>query len=365
MIPATAKDITAEWLNQALHSSGFLEDTDIVSLQHAPIAGRRLHGSLTRLAVAYDCGDRDYPKTMIAKWPPSHDSGSAIGEGVNLLVVYAREIGFYKDIAPKSPMRTPGLIYGEVDSANQRCALLLEDCSHYGQFDKGPLSREQANLIVLKLADFHAHWWDSEDLWSFPSMPQLAEPIRMALIDRRRALWEACAADEGFRNALPVGGWEAGLKINQHLRSLVVPMRDRNATIVHGDFHKGNMLLDGDTPDDPLVVLDWQAYYVLPGPFDLGYFLGEGSVTTELRRQVEQDVVKLYYQRLLDRGVSGYSHDECWADYRRGLLTNVLMQIEVYAIIAATDPTASDLMRGRLERSFTSILDNDATSVLS
>jgi hypothetical protein len=96
---------------------------------------------------------------------------------------------------------------------------------------------------------------------------------------------------------------------------------------------------------------------------DLAYLLG-GSVATDLRRAVEKDILKLYYDRLLERGVSGYSFDECRNDYRKGLLFFTLIWVVAVASLDMSDPRGTELLRVAIPRYFTSILDNDATSVL-
>ena len=362
MIPAKSKDINRDWLNQVLHSSGFLGDASVISLQHEPWGvGEGFVSDMARLTVAYDREAPHLPKTMIAKLPTSYESARAIAMLYN---IYEREIRFYTEVAPQSPIRTPGLIYGEVDSENERYALLLEDCSRYTQVDqvKG-LDYDQTKLVALKLADFHARWWDAEDLFSFPWMAKPRGPEAMALIDTFRVCWDASAQIEDFRKMLPEGGWEAGLKIYEHYPWLIESIPDEHLTISHFDFRTDNMFFDWDTPDDPLIVFDWGAASVSRGVGDLAYLLG-GSVATDVRRTVEKDVVRLYYERLLERGVSGYSFDECWNDYRKGLLFFTFIGVLAVVSLDMSDPRGTELIRLAIPRYFTAIVDNEAISVL-
>ncbi len=58
-LPETTKDITVDWLNQALHENGFLGNANIVSLEHEPIGvGQGFLSDMARLTLAYD---RDAP----------------------------------------------------------------------------------------------------------------------------------------------------------------------------------------------------------------------------------------------------------------------------------------------------------------
>ena len=362
MIPARSKDITSDWLNDALHASRFLRNISIKSITHEPWGvGEGFVSDMARLTVSYDQEAPHLPKTMIAKLPTPYESARAVGMLFN---IYEREIRFYTEVAPKSPIRTPGLIYGDVDAANQSYILLMEDCSCYTQIDQiTGLDYDQTKLVALKLADFHARWWDAEELLSLSWMARPGGPETMALIDIFRGCWDASARIEDFVEALPEGGWEAGLKIYEHYPWLVESVPDKHLSITHFDFRVDNMFFDWDTSSDPLIVFDWGGASISRAVGDLAYLLG-GGVATDVRRALEKDVVKLYYERLLERGVSGYSFDECWTDYLKGLLGFTFIGVLAVASLDMSDPRGTELLRVAIPRYFASIIDNDATSVL-
>jgi len=87
-------------------------------------------------------------------------------------------------------------------------------------------------------------------------------------------------------------------------------------------------------------------------------------VATDLRRVVEKDLIRLYYERLVEKGVSGYSFDECRTDYLKGLLFFTFIGVLAIASLDMSDPRGTELLRVALPRYFTAILDNDAASVL-
>lgn len=362
MIPARSKEITAEWLNEVLHASGFLEDVNIESIKHEPWGvGEGFVSDMARLTVAYDPEVPHLPKTMIAKLPTPYESARAVALLFN---IYEREIRFYTDIAPRSPIRTPDLIYGDVDSENQRYVLIMEDCSGYTQVDQiTGLDSDQTKLVALKLADFQARWWDAEDLFSFSWIAKPRGPEAMVLIDTFKACWDISVQNEDFVKVLPEGSWEAGLKIYEHYPWLIESVEDKHLTIAHFDFRVDNMFFDWNNSSDPLIVFDWGGASISRGVSDLAYLLG-GSVATELRRAVEKDIVKLYYERLLERGVSGYSFDECWNDYLKGLLFFTFIGVLAVASLDMSDPRGMELLRVITPRYYTAIIDNDATSVL-
>jgi hypothetical protein len=73
--------------------------------------------------------------------------------------------------------------------------------------------------------------------------------------------------------------------------------------------------------------------------------------------------VKLYHERLLEKGVSGYSYDECWQDYMMGTLIYAYIPVLAYASLDRSDERAQKLAPLVAERHFTTIVDNDATSL--
>ncbi len=363
-LPETTKDITVDWLNQALHENGFLGDANIVSFQTEQIGvGQGFLSDMAKLTLAYDRDAPHLPGTIIAKLPPSSPSAR---EAVRMINMFEREIGFYNEVAPKSPLRTPGLIYSGIDSENQRYVLLMEDCSYCTQADPQleGLTYEQTKIITLKMADFHARWWDDENLLSFPWVIKPKEPDMMAnLIGIFRAYWDACVQIEDFRKALPEGGWEAGLKIYEQCPWLMENAAEDKLTILHFDLRADNVFFDWDTPEDPLIVFDWGLAYIGRGVFDISFTLGF-SLATELRRQIEKDIVRLYYDHLLDNGVSGYTFNECWADYLRGLLLKTITTLATFSTVDHSDPRAKKLVNTTVNRWFSAVVDNEATSLL-
>ncbi len=363
-LPETTKDITVDWLNQVLHENGFLGDTNILSVKQEPIGvGQGFLSDMVRLTLTYNQDIPRLPATIIAKLPPSYPSAREVVMRLNLFEI---EIWFYNEIVPQSPLRTPGLIYGGIDSENQRYVLLMEDCSRYSPADPQleGLTYEQTKIIALKIADFHARWWDDENLLSFPWLLNPKEPGLMTFASNRfRANWDACAQIEDFRKALPDGGWQAGLKIYEHFAWLMENMPGDKLTILHFDLSADNMFFDWDTPGGPLVVFDWATAAIGRGIIDLSLTLGF-SMAIELRRQVEKDIVKLYHQRLLDRGITGYTFDECWTDYMRGLLLRTSRPLNTFSIVDLSDPRAKKLANIATHRLFSAVVDNDAISLL-
>jgi hypothetical protein len=361
MIPARSIDITADWLNEVLHTSGFLRDAKIESITHEPMGiGEGFMSDMARIVLNYDRKASHLPKTMIAKLPTAYESALAVAKLFNL---YEREIRFYSEVATKSPIRTPKPIYWDMDSESERYCIFMEDCGCYQQVDQiEGLDYEQMKQVTLALADFHARWWDSEELNSFTWMPRPDGPEAYALSDTYRGCWDVSIQSDEFVSALPEGGREAGLKIYDNFIWLIENAPKNNLTISHFDFRVDNLFFDPENKENPVIVFDWQAALVNRGVIDLSYFLG-GSVDIDLRREIEKDIIKLYLERLSERGISGYSYDECWQDYLKGTLIYAYIPVLGFASLDLSDERAKRLGLVVVKRHFTTIVDNDSTSV--
>jgi len=362
LIPKTLTGITLHWLDRVLCENGVLNKNHVRSLTQLPLgAGSGNLSLLVKLVVTYERDDENLPKTMIAKIPTNFASARDIGNQLN---AYERETRFYIDIADKIPMRTPKLIYGAVDKLTDTYILILEDCSRFALIDqiKG-LDIKVSELIAVKLADFHAAWWDKRGLSSFTWLPRPRGPNMQSTVNILRTTIETCGKSHEFINLLPQGGWEACRKISERANLLVQSVTDDNLTIIHSDFRSDNLFLDNSTPADPLVVFDWQMVQISRGVFDLSYLFG-ASIDTELRRKIEKNIIKMYHERLQHNGVKGYSFDECWADYLKGWLIYTYILTMAFASLDNSNARAFEVVKRSEARWFSAIVDNNAISVL-
>jgi len=66
---------------------------------------------------------------------------------------------------------------------------------------------------------------------------------------------------------------------------------------------------------------------------------------------------------LSERGISGYSYEECWQDYLKGTLIYAYIPVLGFASLDLSDERAKRLGLAVVKRHFTTIVDNDSTSV--
>ena len=114
-------------------------------------------------------------------------------------------------------------------------------------------------------------------------------------------------------------------------------------------------------PDRALVALDWQIAVTGRAAYDVGYLMAQ-SVTSEVRKANERDVLREYHDMLVAHGATGYSLEDAWGDYRRAILWS-LVYPDGAKSEDLTDPRALDLITGMSARSMTAIADLDATEM--
>jgi len=363
-IPKRTKRITSEWLNRILHDSGYLKDFNIESISREPWGeGEGFMSDMARLTITYDKESPELPKTMIVKMPTTFRTALTIALQYNL---YEKEIRFYTEVAPKSPIRVPGLIYSDYDLDAKKFILILEDCSCYKMVDQiEGLNYEQTKQAINSIADFHARWWDAPDLFSFDWMPTPKdEAIKKAFTDTFRNSWDLAVKSESFLEILPEGGRKAGEKVYKQFPWLLNNVTDENLTIIHFDYKADNMFFDPENSENPIIIFDWASSLISAGLVDIGYLLG-GSIKIDLRRQIEKEMIKLYLKRLEENRITiDMDFDEVWENYLSSLMFYAWGPPLGFTQLDISDPRATELFKESANRFFRAIIDNDATSVL-
>ena len=361
-LPATTKDITVEWLNVVLHENGFLVDTEIISLTHESMGeGFGAFSDMAKLSIHYSKNDLNLPNTMIAKLPPIGERR----ETTLQLNMFEKEISFYQEIVPISPIRTPNVYYSAIDTSAQKYILLMEDCSYCTSLDPNLRGFNQKEMykLVLQLGDFHSRWWDDQRLSSFKWIPMPGAPEDALYSTIFRKIWEGCSLNDEFKSLLPYGAWENGLRIYEKYDSLIQSLPISKVTIIHSDLRAENFFFDWGDSDNPIVIYDWALARIGRGPVDLAFPLGV-YVDTELHRKIEKDILVSYHKRLLEKGVSDYTFDECWDDYRVGLLLRLLNTLNIFYKAAQEHERMKRFAQLAIPRMFSTIVESDAVSLL-
>jgi hypothetical protein len=335
----TPDEITPEWLAAAV-GDGPIEISSIARIGTGQMSQNH------RISYTNDGG---VPQTVVVKL--ASDDAASRGTGVGL-GAYLREITFYRELAPRigGPLAVCHL--AEYDDAEGWFTLLLEDVSPATQGDqiKG-CKAEEARAAMLALARIHAPVLGDLALGSARWLNQ-ENPLNQALLT---GLFASFLERYGERLA------------TEHVRvcERLVPSVDGwfndmrpPLGLVHGDYRLDNLLFGEGTCH----VVDWQTVGWGPAMRDASYFLGAGLLVDD-RRAHEEELLRTYHEALLQNGVTEFSFQSCWEEYRRQTFYNLVMAICASMIVQRTD-RGDEMFMVTVERAAQQALDLGSVELL-
>jgi hypothetical protein len=337
-----AEDLTATWLTDALGLQ-----VDAVA---AEVVGTGQMGSCHRLFLV---GDPALPTTVLAKIP-SEDAGTR----ETMAGAYANEVRFYTDLAPTVDIKVPHCYFAAMGDAGT-FTLLLEDLApaQVGEQIAG-CSPEQALGAAVNLAGLHGPRWCDPTLTTIDGMlplgKQMGDMLDLTFPPAAESFIEMLgdqmsAADVETLTALVplVGRWIAA--------------RAERFALLHMDYRLDNLLFDLGGPD--VHAVDWQGISIGLPLRDVAFFLSTGLMIED-RRAHETDIVAAYHQKLSGYDIGDYSFEQCWDDYRLGLVQNPF--ITVFGCVYGTRTERGDRMfLAMIERGCAAIRDLDVISLLA
>jgi aminoglycoside/choline kinase family phosphotransferase len=224
--------------------------------------------------------------------------------------------------------------YADIDVTTASFVLLLEDMAPAVQGDQlRGCSAETAAVAVDELVRLHAPRWDDPALASLEWLHRDRTTQRAFLLSLLPAAWD------GFRDRYAsdleddvlLAGGALFTRLDSYLDSGHAP-----GTIVHGDYRLDNLLFDPTPGGDPVTVVDWQTCTHGSALQDVAYFNG-AAMLVDVRRDVEEALVRGYHTGLVAAGVGGYGWDQCWQDYRRGTWAGLIMAVAASMLVERTD----------------------------
>jgi hypothetical protein len=325
-IPAGPEALSAEWLTDALRSTGIIQTAKVTSFETEVIGeGSGFIGQLARVKLHYDAAEAGAPASLIAKFPAAGAAGREIG---NLFDFYRREIKFYEEIAHEIELSTPKRYYSASNLDTGEHILLLEDMhpARVGDHAEG-CTLEEAELALRNIAKFHATWWESPRLEEIADwMPMIDAPVHQSAQNSYQQAWAPFI--ENFGDRMTPAMRKTAEEIAQNVIKLQSSIADRPHTIIHGDYRTDNLFFETAAGGAPFSVADWQIACRGRGIFDVAYLLC-GGLDAELRAANEERLVRLYHDTLVANGVTGYGFEQCWTEYRR-----MSLYVLVYVVIS-------------------------------
>lgn len=301
MIPGSIGDVTPLWLTNVLNG-------DVDSIEITQIGqGVGLMGDIFRVQLA---PATETPASVVVKLPSSFEENRQ--QGINL-GMFDAEIRFYEELAPRVKSGLPKIYHAEIRSGTAEFVVVMEDLSHLTLVDQSAgMSIEQARAAVSVLAGIHATWWDDVKTEALEWIPTMIGP-RIEFVTELMPQILPVYAD-AFAASLPEGGMALMEAFSTRYLGVNRKLAERSPwTLAHQDYRVENLLF-GPPGSGQVVVLDWQGIGRGPGVYDLAYILG-GSLDTDLRRDHETELVRVYHERLIAEGISGYDFEQLWEDY--------------------------------------------------
>jgi hypothetical protein len=264
------------------------------------------------------------------------DAATAMGGTTTVL-----EADFYRDIAARVKLRAPPCVATIIDRDAPRGVVIMRDlitagarfCSALEAF-----SPEQAERSLDQLAVLHAEPGLLEGRpWIQPRIVQLAN----AQYVTQALLQEMLNGPRG--EGLPARTRDAGLLING-IRAVAAEDAGRPHTLVHGDYHAGNVYQTTDGPG----MIDWQLLQKGSWVLDVSYHIN-AVCDVAVAEKEERRLLAHYLKTARGLGCEVPPEEDAWAMYR----ASVVYGYYLWSITRRVDPAIINVFVNRLGNAVT------------
>ena len=352
--PKKPGDINLEWMNFAFSEAGLCENGDISKIDVQPLGPhvKGLLSSICRVNISYKGNTQDLPKSVVIKFPPERDENKSFGSNWG---VYEREIRFYRELAQRSPIRVPKCYFTVLDDSNNNFLLMLEDAGDWIQGDQvDGLTINQTKSAVIAIAKFHGYWWDSKDLEKLTWVPEENRDHVHSFNDN----WYEFK--EEHSDILDDQDIYAGDLIAQSGQRIEDLSKIGPRTIIHYDFRADNMMFN---EQDEILIVDWQTALISFGAFDVGRAVC-GSHHGVIDKKQHIEFLELWYQVLLDSGVTNYTFEEAWSDYRLGIILSSYVPVSAHHFLSHEGSRGTSILKAMIKRIFYAFHECDVLELL-
>ena len=309
---------TAARLSEWLRRSGSLPNGEITEV-HLDLEHKAPISTLHFLNVTYSSdAPSDLPRRIVVKSPLIQLSGDG------------PEVQFYHDVAPllaRPPIARCLAAMKNSDDGPE--TIVIEDLRATHDHLPWPLppAKSQAELAIDALAHVHARYWEA---------PALGNTI-----GRHNTEESLTSMVKSVASHLPSFFDKFGDSLSPDVRKVYdrvfasslkpwLRLTDPRAlTIGHGDAHSWNFLFPR-SGSGPAYLIDWQLWHIDVGARDLAFLMALHWYPRR-RRELESSLLRRYHEALLADGVSNYSLDDLWLDYRRGVVRNLTIPILLWS----------------------------------
>lgn len=354
-IPRRPDEITPAWCSEVLEHVGLAASVSDIVL--SPVGTGQMADSL-RANLTYQASAPGAPESIVIKMTSADESSHMAGARG----AYLKEVEWYRQLNDTTTIATPRLFFTDIDRKTSEFVLVLQDMHPAQQGDQvAGCTPDDARRALTNVVGLHAPTWCRSDLQRFDWLhPTDDLETRLALGEQ---LFAHCTP--GF-----LARYETTLDAEQ--RDLLTWFAERFPrwlrqdhdvfAATHGDYRLDNLLFEA-APGATVWTVDWQTVRVDNPLADVAYLLGTGLESGE-RLAHEQDLVAGYHTALVEHGVSDYSLDECFADYRAQSLYSLVI-IVLGAMLAKQTERGDEMFMAMLNRATRQIADLHATETLA
>jgi hypothetical protein len=319
---SSLEQVTAAWLSAVLTDAGALNRGSVEGYELEP--GQGNWSTSATLRLHYSAGaEGELPNRLFLKMVNA-DLGDGEYFGSSEVEYYTRD---YAGL-PAAPLLH--CYHGGYSAALHRYHLLLQDVSltHVEAAERTP-TLAYGLALAEGLATLHAHWWGNQ------RPAAAAAPIHDAgHISRFVAIAEPGAGHILAHLAAELEPhWPAAIRdlFAHHPRAMIARCADAEGfTLIHGDVGHANILVPHEG-DRPLYIIDRQPFdwslTTWLGVYDLAYALVL-DWPVEARRRWEIAVLRHYHQSLRQHGITQYSWQQLFDDYRLCVAMAVYIAVE-------------------------------------
>ncbi|MCX2931936.1 phosphotransferase [Mycobacterium sp. CVI_P3] len=352
----TVADLTPEWLTKVLVGSGALDGGFVDALDVA-LLGTGQAGSTVRVVPHYRGESARAPESVVVKLASLDETARRTGV---MMGVYEAEVRFYRELAATVDITVPDCHLAEIDLENGWFTLVLSDLSAaavVGDMVRGG-SVDQAATALEELIKLQTPRWDDPKLASLNWL----DPQRTKMIFTV------------FAQSVPVFLERFGSQLDHdeiELCERVAPRAPEWCDIAwsngpfviqHGDYRLDNMLFGTADSAPALTVIDWQASRLGPPLLDPAFYLGS-CLSVSDRRDHELELLRDYHAGLVAHGVTDYSWNRCWDDYRLQCLYGLMAWAGSSTHVERTERGDALYLSG-FRRHAAQALDLDAATLL-
>ena len=272
-----------------------------------------------------------------------------------MMGAYSKEVRFYTELTQHSSMRTPNIYHAMLSEAGTEFILLMEDLAPAepgNQLDGETLAH--AKLALTEAAKLHASFHRKTSLLSADFITKPAPDA--AAFGQELLVQNWLGFIERFGSRLNAQCLAFGEHYIHRHAQWVASYRGES-TLIHGDFRAENLLFT----DSAVATVDWQTLAESFGLCDVAYFIG-GSLTPDLRRTNERDLVEHYRQALAQHGVRLETED-CWQQYRLGSMHGIMITV-LGAMFSAAEARSDRMFLTMIQRHLQHCVDLEAAALI-